>query len=508
MSNLPPILQALTWTLIHFVWQGAAIALGLAALRAWTPRATPQQRYASACFALLLMAGAPLVGWLLSWRRLAAVEALVPPVAIGGVAPDPAPDFLLWLLLAWTVGVAIMAVRLAGGWLSLRRTRREALSPGKRWAQRIERLVADVGLGERARVLFSARVNVPLLVGSIRPVILVPVAALTGLPPAYLEAAILHELIHLRRRDHLVNLCQLIVDTLLFYHPAVWWVSRVIRQEREHCCDAEVVELTGDRIAYARALTSLEETRHAPGSVAVAANGGSLMSRIRQIVQVPSEDSRSQRDAGWFVGLLGLSIVAMTVVALLAVTPGLADDVKGSIAWMPGAIAQWEVQFEEAAQRHGVDPDLLAIVALIESGGNPQAQSSYGARGLMQIMPKTAQLIARERGIADFEVEQLDDPKTNIDFGAWYLAQQLQNVGPEHDADHRVEWAAAAYNGGPGSVRRHLEEGAALSEETTYYKKMVTRLWRDREAEVSPAFEEWLGRGGRRLIARADATSD
>ena len=94
-------------------------------------------------------------------------------------------------------------------------------------------------------------VEVPTVIGWLRPVVLMPASALSGMGPQQLEAILAHELAHIRRHDYLVNLLQTVVETLLFYHPAVWWLSGRIRVERENCCDDLAVSLCGDPYAYA-----------------------------------------------------------------------------------------------------------------------------------------------------------------------------------------------------------------------------------------------------------------
>src|SRR5206468_7510728 len=107
----------------------------------------------------------------------------------------------------------------------------------------------------------SGLVQVPIVIGCLRPVILLPAGTLSGLTPAQLEAILAHELAHVRRHDYLVNAAQCVLETLMFYHPVVWWISHCIREEREHCCDDLVVQVCGDRLAYAKALASLEGSR-------------------------------------------------------------------------------------------------------------------------------------------------------------------------------------------------------------------------------------------------------
>jgi uncharacterized protein (TIGR03435 family) len=141
-------------------------------------------------------------------------------------------------------------------------------------------------------------VQVPTVVGWLRPVVLVPVGALGGLPAEHLEALLLHELAHIRRHDYLVNILQSVAEALLFYHPAVWWVSGHIRAERELCCDDVAVAVSGDALTYARALAQLESYRPAHISAAVAANGASLPDRIARLLGLSRPAARSGLGSG------------------------------------------------------------------------------------------------------------------------------------------------------------------------------------------------------------------
>jgi soluble lytic murein transglycosylase-like protein len=353
---------------------------------------------------------------------------------------------------------------------------------------------ASAGARQRRPRRRRARRGVPLLVGWLRPAILLPIGAISRLPAEFIEYAILHELLHVRRLDPLVRRVQLVTETLLFYHPAllfyhpaVWWISRVLTREREHCCDAAVVAITRRPVRYARALTELEAARVPCAPQALALDGGSLMSRIRRIIR--DEPRSANRPVGLPLALALAMTAAVVIAGLAAVPSALADSERLSIAWLPDELRRWESQFAQAAERHGVDPGLLAIITLVESRGNPEAVSSRGSLGLMQIMPATGRRIAAERGMGDFSVERLRDPGVNVDFGAWYLARQLETFGEGASAERAVALAAAAYNGGPGQLRAHLEEGAPLSEETSRYREIVQRLWSEREASRSPTFE-------------------
>ncbi len=159
------------------------------------------------------------------------------------------------------------------------------------------------------RLLASASATVPFVVGWLRPVVLVPAALLTGLHPAEVEAIFAHELAHIRRHDFLVNLLQNVVETLLFYHPAVWWMSAQIRMEREHCCDDVAAAVCGGALDYARALVALERLRPATGLM-VAASGGSLLERIRRLA-----GARDNGRSAWPLPALGLFLAAAIALA-------------------------------------------------------------------------------------------------------------------------------------------------------------------------------------------------
>ena len=146
----------------------------------------------------------------------------------------------------------------------------------------------------------------PTVIGWLKPVVLLPTSALAGLAPNQMEAILAHELAHVRRHDYIVNLFQTVVETLLFYHPAVWWLSRRIRAERENCCDDLAVSLCGDPVAYAAALAELEGLRSTTGDLVLAATGGSLLQRVRRLLGVPTHAGRAP---GWLAAGLALLVV-------------------------------------------------------------------------------------------------------------------------------------------------------------------------------------------------------
>ena len=299
--------ERLGWTLVHFLWQGLAIALVYAAAdRVMARRCSPNGRYLLACAALVAMIAAPLATW--EWLRPpsaspgAAYQIRgVPPVpstsstagaatlpsSVRAAVPEVQPaQFLAWVVVVWLVGAAAFWVRLAGGWVVAARMRSMLVRRAPpEWQQTLGTLAAQVGLSRPVRLLVSALVQVPAVVGWLRPVVLVPVGALGGLPDGYVEVLLLHELAHIRRHDYLVNILQSVAEALLFYHPAVWWVSGHIRAGREICCDDIAVAAAGDALTYARALAHLESYHPSHiGAAALAATGGSLAGRIARLL--------------------------------------------------------------------------------------------------------------------------------------------------------------------------------------------------------------------------------
>lgn len=324
-----PLVARLGWTLIHFIWEGALLA-GLLAIALWlTTGRSPRLRYGLACLALTMMAASPVATW--QWLGHVAPRVGAPPIraraegsgahqptgqisAVTEVPPRPGNP-VAWLpicVASWMAGVALLSLRLAGrwAWLQWLRRRPETVPVEDDIQLRLLRLCQRMRLASNIRMLLCKRVSGPTVMGWLRPVILVPPAALLGMPPDQMELVLAHELAHILRHDFAINLIQSCVEVLLFYHPAVWWVSAKIRQERELCCDDLAVRTTGDALDYAAALTRLEALcrppdppRHVAQALAVGAIGGSFMHRIRRLVSPMAPIPLAPR-AGLVVALL------------------------------------------------------------------------------------------------------------------------------------------------------------------------------------------------------------
>jgi uncharacterized protein (TIGR03435 family) len=234
---------------------------------------------------------------------------------------------LAWVVWLWLAGASAFWVRLMGGWWIAARMRSERVRQAPpEWQRTLDRLGARIGLSRPARLLVSALVQVPTVVGWLRPVVLVPVAALAALAPEHVEALLAHELAHIRRHDYLVNILQSIAEALLFYHPAVWWVSGHIRTEREMCCDGVAVSVTGDALTYAHALAELESNRSACFDAALAANGGSLADRIGRLLGQPRSVPRAWASPGVTASAILLVMTAYALFGQSAARPRFAAE--------------------------------------------------------------------------------------------------------------------------------------------------------------------------------------
>jgi uncharacterized protein (TIGR03435 family) len=316
-----PWVEPLGWTLIHFVWQGFAIAALYAAARRGAARVlNPRLKYVLACAALTAMMAAPPATWALirpshavpgdafrirsipvsARSNRVAAETTMPAPSIPAAVPDvQLAEFLLWVVMVWLAGALVFWVRLMGGWVVAARMQSVSVrSAQPEWQDMLGNLTGRMCVSRPVRLLVSALVEAPTVIGWLRPVVLVPVGALGGLPVEYLEALLLHELAHIRRHDPLINILQSVAEALLFYHPAVWWVSGHIRADREMCCDDMAVAVSGDAFAYARALAEVESERPRHLSAVLAANGGSLSNRIARLLGQPKPTAGGSRGPG------------------------------------------------------------------------------------------------------------------------------------------------------------------------------------------------------------------
>ena len=328
--------RPLNWTLLHFLWQGIAVAAVWKILFRLLRARTTQTHYLLGLLGLLVMAACPLATLVLLESESGPTEATpaIGPAYAGRLAaivpalanPRPnahSPDFANWnddlvqciadmqpyLLGGWFAGLVLFSGRLLLGAAGVRRLRRRrAAISGDIW-NRAAGVAERMGLREVPGLFASPVARESLVTGFLRPMVLLPTAWLVEMPPAMLEAVIAHELAHIRRFDLWVNLFQRFLETLLFYHPAVWWLSRRVRQAREMCCDELAAAATGERVVYASALELAARKRLVPArsflEVALGVTRMTLLERVRNVLGLAAQ---SERDRWWPAAMLALTV--------------------------------------------------------------------------------------------------------------------------------------------------------------------------------------------------------
>ena len=323
MSNLT---SAFVSALVDFVWQGTAVGVvAAAALRAMR-RASPHARYVLCCAALIVMVALPIVTTTRPYSPTMvpeSTESFISHLVVAG--SDDGVEFVAarapvapvmtmiapWILPIWSLGVFALSLRLLLGGIEVRTLRRSGQPADDGLCALAARLMPCMGVNRHVRLLTSARAAGPSTIGWLRPVILLPPAAAMGLTVQQLEAVLAHELAHVRRHDYLVNVFQMAAETLLFYHPAVWWVSRRMRVERELCCDDEAVRLCGSPATYARALVTL--ARQQAPVFAIGSSGGNVTDRVRRILGAAHTESHRPGSAAFVVVAIALAFAAVAV---------------------------------------------------------------------------------------------------------------------------------------------------------------------------------------------------
>ena len=455
----PETIHRLGWTLIHFLWQGFALAiLGYIVM---LPVRKAAARYTLALTAFVAMALCPIVTF------LALGPGTVPslsfaPVFNGFAAPatllsaatagaSPGYDWPGMVVVFWLAGILVFSVRALGGWIVLERLcRGNTETLPSRLRQRCLNFQRRLGIRTTVRYLESQSLDAPAVIGWLRPIVLLPVTAITGLSAQQLDAVIAHELAHIRRYDSLANLFQVTVESCLFYHPAVWWLSRRVRTEREHCCDDLAVALCGDATEYARALVLMEQWRATP-ALALGANSGSLRSRIARLLAIPAT-------AGG-VGTRGLAVIGILVMGgVLFASTSLTDRLPGfsglnfNVSGYPGATPQYAPASptpDTSATQLSRKPALFAIAsAQSDRPAAPQSTrqpvhatsgESYIA-GLESVGLKNLtadQLIAlKVQGVTPQYIRELHAAGLNPDVNS-LVALKVQGVDPTYVRDIR-----------------------------------------------------------------------
>jgi len=389
MTFLPltaDLVRALGWTILHSTWQSLCVFAALRIVLALWPMASARIKYNLSVISL---------GGIFTWfvitlcrqintfqasresmeaavlqLQLNAVDAPVVETVyksqdgLKGIFPQ-LENWLPLLVTLYVIGFCIMTIKLFADLAQLQRIRTDKTSPvDASWDQHLARLCAQLDISREVKLLVSGYIQVPVMLGFFKPIILLPVAMVNNLSTEQLEAILLHELAHVKRNDYLLNIFQSIVETILFFNPFVWQISRIIRQEREHCCDDLVVNSVHP-LHYAKALVALEEYRLSSNSLAMAAanNKQHLFNRIKRIMEMKTKNlNYSQK-------FLAVMIIAAGIVSIAWFNPAKvkASGKKPAAIETPAheAIIATNTTSETAAE-HSC-PDKAAIAATADT---------------------------------------------------------------------------------------------------------------------------------------------
>lgn len=344
--NVLPItgdfVRALGWTILHSMWQAFFIYACLRIVLKLWPQAGARIKYN---LSLLSLSG--IFTWFLATlymhvqRLQEAREAvlhfsgtLTPQETVHLTAVYPSQDPLIWLfpnlelcfpflVALYITGMAGMIVKLLSDLFQLRKIRTTRIEPmGEAWDKHLDKLAARLQIPRKVKLLISRHVQVPVMLGFLKPLILLPVAMVNNLTEAQLEAVLLHELAHIKRNDYLLNIFQSIVETILFFNPFVWLISKIIRMEREHCCDDLVIASTVQPLQYAHALVALEEYRLTANRLTMAAADSKqhLFHRIKRIMEMKTKHlNYSQK-------FLAVLIIATGLISIAWLNPAKGKD--------------------------------------------------------------------------------------------------------------------------------------------------------------------------------------
>ncbi len=390
LENLIPeaLFNQIGWVIVHFAWQASLIALVTGIILFTLQRANANTRYIICCLALIVMIILPICTFMSNSHTTiqhyisASTEELSPiekkdvywngqmigtqhrshviSLSRWKIILNHVESNLSYITLGWFIGIALISTYRLIGFARLNgliRKTRMALEP--LWERKILKLIKRLNINQKIRIFQSPHIDVPAVIGWFKPILLVPVSFFTGMDNQTVESIIVHELAHIKRYDYLVNLIQMVIETLGFFHPAVWWLSKRIRTEREHCCDDWAVQTIGDKLIYVKSLVLLEETKMRPKLI-VAANGSDLFKRVTRILNYKTRHN-----------ILAINYMALLSFSVL------------SLLFLAG-FTRFQFAGNNSGSVYSIDNLNQGLVAYYPFNGNANDQSGYAHHGVVK----------------------------------------------------------------------------------------------------------------------------
>jgi beta-lactamase regulating signal transducer with metallopeptidase domain len=444
--------QALAWTLIHFCWQATVIGGFYLAVSVLFKRASSQIRYLFTLAALfsMLIASVATLGYETvrcsvntsfqvnhSPNQALAISSISTLAANGALlAKEPAhvhlTPMLPWIDCAWLLGVLCFSMRSIGGWWWLQRLRRKTTEePPATIQTAFLKLRARLGITRLIDLRISECVSVPMTIGVLRPLVLLPASALLGLNLDQLEAIFAHELAHVRRADYFWNLIQTMVETLFFFHPIVWWIGRRLREQRELCCDDIALEMCSDPMVYATALLRVEEQRSEGLKLAMALDGHQPSTLRVRILRIFGEALPQPQ----VPGLRPFSLIAIWVVVLLFLSP-LSKAFDGRASQHPRK--EQLLDMKETSTKRSQAMELLALQVpnpASTAGKKSDAQEwNAGAALRPPNSEKLGQVQVTTNDTSDKNIDYISQMRAagyNVDMNR-YITMKASGITPEY----------------------------------------------------------------------------
>jgi len=412
-----PFTRALSWTLLHSLWQGLILAVLTAAMMLLTRRSGARLRYLLLIQLFLLFIAVSGITFCLELRSASGLPAAVSlPATTTHTAQDTdilfspktvelslpekisqyCNEHAAVIFIVWLFFFSIKSVQLLSSAVYVQRVRHyKTKQPDVWWKNRLEALIRHLGIRQPVSLLESAIVTTPVVIGFLKPVILMPLGLLSHLSAEEVEAILLHELAHIRRRDYLVNLFQSFAETLFFFNPAVNWLSSLIREEREHCCDDVAIGITNDKPRFIRALLSFQEYQGQASGYGMGFfnRKNLLLNRVKRIIYNRNKTLNTMEKS-----FLSLAVAAATLFSFSATKklnpPAVAAATGAGVAvsstpknTMPKKTAAFKSSSPELAVRQHADlirqlPVLLSVDTVPPKPPPAQSKALHDTAGL------------------------------------------------------------------------------------------------------------------------------